>query len=388
MEDSQVTDDQDPVVSPMSAMTTTAPSPSPPVLGISVLLLVILAGILGNILVCLAVTQFRTLRTVANFYVVSLAVADVLVCTAVMPLALYQEATGGMWYLPGPLCKIWGAMDIMLSSSSILHLCAISIDRFNAITKPIKYVAKRTAKMAFTRIAIVWMLSALVSIPAFFLFQKENDLCVPNDTTNVYAWCSSSISFYIPCVVILIVYFKIYNAAKRRARRVIHPGPVCTISANIRQHAAVSQSSFQDEGRSNQLSSPAIADRPDSVQSVEPVPPGVPVRDVVPVTAMLSTRAEAQSRISLARERKAARTIGIVVGAFIVCWLPFFILHSIFNPMCSSGHEGLSCEAVPTLYRIFTWVGWCNSSLNPIIYTVFNREFRQAFKKLLKCRKN
>ncbi|XP_022097704.1 octopamine receptor-like [Acanthaster planci] len=358
------------------------------VFGAPALLLVILAGILGNVLVCVAVIQFRNLRTVANSYVVSLAVADVLVCTAVMPLALYLELTGGMWFLPGPLCKVWGAMDIMLSTSSILHLCTISIDRFNAITKPIEYVTRRTAKMAFGRMAIVWVLSALVSVPAFALFQKENDACILVDSTNAYAWCSSSISFYIPCVVILIVYFKIYSAAKRRARRVINPTPLSTVSANPRLQQSASQSSFQDGGQSDRLSSSAIEGAPDSAMPGQPVSRGIPLQGVVPVAAMLSIRAKAHCRISLAQERKAARTIAIVVGAFIVCWLPFFILHSIFNPVCTSWPEGLSCEAVPTLYRIFTWVGWCNSSLNPIIYTIFNREFRQAFKKLLSCRKS
>ena len=362
------------------------------VVALAIVILVMVTGILGNILVCLAVTQFRNLRIVANSFVVSLAIADLLVCTVIMPFALYQEVTGE--FLHETLCKVWSAMDIMLSTSSVLHLCAISVDRFSAITAPIKYVAKRTGNMAFRRIAIVWVLSSLVSGPALFFARTEGTTCVVSENTNAYAVCSSLISFYIPCLVILIVYFKIYNVAKRRARRVIQPASVRTVSKTsaLKQNKTTSQSSFyerRDGAGPSSLNGPAAVCTRKSVLSIIQPMHGVQLQEVEPLAVMLSTRAEAQSRISLAHERKAARTIGVVVSAFIVCWLPFFTLHSIFNPLCLTKQGGLlTCEAVPTLYRIFAWVGWCNSSLNPIIYTVFNKEFCQAFQKLLLCRRN
>ena len=76
------------------------------------------------------------------------------------------------------------------------------------------------------------------------------------------------------------------------------------------------------------------------------------------------------------RERKAAKTLAIVTGAFIACWLPFFILAllmAIFKDWEFDTH----------LVSFFLWLGYFNSTLNPIIYTVFSPEFRQAFQRIL-----
>lgn len=64
-------------------------------------------------------------------------------------------------------------------------------------------------------------------------------------------------------------------------------------------------------------------------------------------------------------------------GVFIICWLPFFITH-ILNIHCD-------CNIPPVLYSAFTWLGYVNSAVNPIIYTTFNIEFRKAFMKILHC---
>lgn len=64
-------------------------------------------------------------------------------------------------------------------------------------------------------------------------------------------------------------------------------------------------------------------------------------------------------------------------GVFIICWLPFFITH-ILNMHCD-------CNIPPAMYSAFTWLGYVNSAVNPIIYTTFNIEFRKAFMKILHC---
>lgn len=65
-------------------------------------------------------------------------------------------------------------------------------------------------------------------------------------------------------------------------------------------------------------------------------------------------------------------------GVFLICWLPFFVTH-ILNTHCRT------CYIPPALYSAFTWLGYVNSALNPIIYTTFNIEFRRAFIKILTC---
>lgn len=65
-------------------------------------------------------------------------------------------------------------------------------------------------------------------------------------------------------------------------------------------------------------------------------------------------------------------------GVFLICWLPFFVTH-ILNTHCRT------CYVPPGLYSAFTWLGYVNSALNPVIYTTFNIEFRRAFIKILSC---
>lgn len=85
----------------------------------------------------------------------------------------------------------------------------------------------------------------------------------------------------------------------------------------------------------------------------------------------------AREKMEQRRERKAARTLAIVTGTFILCWLPFFII-AIVLPFC-----GEQCHVPDLLMSIIIWLGYFNSLLNPVIYTIFNPDFRFAFRKML-----
>lgn len=94
------------------------------------------------------------------------------------------------------------------------------------------------------------------------------------------------------------------------------------------------------------------------------------------VDKLIPSRKDKKETLEAKRERKAAKTLAIITGAFVMCWLPFFIL-ALVMPLCAS------CTINPYVMSFALWLGYFNSTLNPVIYTIFNPEFRQAFKRIL-----
>ncbi|KAA8583482.1 hypothetical protein FQN60_014690 [Etheostoma spectabile] len=212
-----------------------------------ILSLLIVSTLLGNTLVCAAVVRFRHLRSkVTNFFVISLAVSDLLVAVLVMPWEAITEVTGT--WLFGRFCGVWIAFDIMCSTASILHLCIISVDRYWAIASPFKYERKMTQRVAFVMIGVAWLLSILISfIPVQLNWhQVEEEVmaevvemmaansggrnftnssnanaksCVAN-LNKTYAISSSLISFYIPVVIMIATYTRIFRIAQTQIRRI------------------------------------------------------------------------------------------------------------------------------------------------------------------------
>lgn len=84
-----------------------------------------------------------------------------------------------------------------------------------------------------------------------------------------------------------------------------------------------------------------------------------------------------RQKISLTRERRLSRTLGIIISVFLLCWLPFFVVYILSAFIDVTIYIK---EPIPTL---ILWLGYMNSACNPLIYTVFNVEFRTAFKRLL-----
>ena len=102
--------------------------------------------VFGNSLVILAVIRERTLHSVTNYMILSLAVADTIVGLVVMPLSATLISMDQKWPFGLDWCDLWHSIDVLASTASILNLCVISIDRYTAITDPIHYSSKMTCK--------------------------------------------------------------------------------------------------------------------------------------------------------------------------------------------------------------------------------------------------
>ena len=410
----------------------------------------ILATIIGNVFVIAAIILERNLHNVGNYLIVSLSVADLMVAALVMPLAAVNEIST-QWFLGPEICDMWISFDVLCCTSSILHLVAIAMDRYWAVTQ-VDYIHNRSAKRILIMIGLSWLIGVSISIPP--LFGWKDDTSDPASCMISQDWGYTVFStvgaFYLPLVLMLFIYFKVFRAAKSRIRKKnfkaltkgaprpllcannansnvenstdgmqdIHDGmPLTQISSSNGQSpehssglhsghsngSAVHLNSMSNEpGRNNNkhLLSPHL----NLAQSTETLtPPASPLLkeqqmkgsflDITKVyfdlkrggkgtTESPNRKREKEAkavrdRLEQKRERKAARTLAIITGSFVVCWLPFFII-ALVRPFC-----GEKCYFPPLLTGIIGWLGYFNSLLNPIIYTIFNPDFRSAFRKIL-----
>lgn len=412
-----------------------------------VLTLIIISTIVGNILVILSVFTYKPLRIVQNFFIVSLAVADLTVAILVLPLNVAYSILG-QWVFGIYMCKMWLTCDIMCCTSSILNLCAIALDRYWAITDPINYAQKRTLERVLLMIGLVWSLSFIISSPPLLGWNdwpEVFEIDTPCRLTSQpgFVIFSSSGSFFIPLVIMAVVYFEIYLATKKRLRDRAKATKISTISSGQNRFTPNKdndQDSVSSEANHNEHQGVTrlVSDNEKKKRTKKPTPKKKPKRRywskddksqnklIIPILSNensvtdagdnldnRNTSSESNSketpddelevvevvkkphkrpkpnqpnavyqfieekqRISLTRERRAARTLGIIMGVFVVCWLPFFLIYVVI-PFCAS------CCLSSKFINFFTWLGYINSALNPLIYTIFNMDFRRAFKKLL-----
>uniref|UniRef100_A0A3Q0R5Q2 Histamine H2 receptor n=1 Tax=Amphilophus citrinellus TaxID=61819 RepID=A0A3Q0R5Q2_AMPCI len=286
-----------------------------------ILTLLILMTVGGNVLVCLAVCASRRLRCLTNCFIVSLAVTDLLLGLLVLPFSALLQLNDE-WPLGAVFCNFYISMDVMLCTASILTLLAISVDRYLAVTMPLRYTSLVLPWRVAVAMVSVWTVSLAVSFLPIQMGWNTVNGTVQNhgpwasegkcrfELNRPYVLTDSLLTFYLPLVTMCWTYLKILRIARAQAKRI-------------------------------------ISARPTSVAL---------------------------------REHKATVTLAGVIGAFVVCWLPYFILFTVLGLK-----EHPDPSTVPE-YSIVLWLGYANSALNPILYGALNRDFRSAYTHLLRCR--
>ncbi|XP_033015472.1 alpha-1D adrenergic receptor-like [Lacerta agilis] len=270
--------------------------------GVGVFLaLFILSAIVGNILVILSVACNRQLQTVTNYFIINLAIADLLLSTTVLPFSATLEVLD-LWIFGRIFCDIWAAVDVLCCTASIMSLCIISVDRYIGVKYSLKYPTIMTEKKAVIILVVVWLSSMVISIGPLLGWKEEppeNDETCSITMEPGYAIFSSLFSFYLPLMVILVMYFNIYVVARRTTK---------SLEAGVKR----------ERGKSMEV-----------VLRIH-------CRSVLEDSLAASTKGKGHTfRSSLSvrllkfsREKKAAKTLAIVVGVFILCWLPFFFVLS------------------------------------------------------------
>ncbi|XP_072246422.1 5-hydroxytryptamine receptor 7-like [Leuresthes tenuis] len=361
-----------------------------------ILTLLTLSTICGNLLVVISVCFVKKLRQPSNYLIVSLAMADLSVALAVMPFVSITDLIGGQWIFGQFFCNVFIAMDVMCCTASIMSLCVISIDRYLGITKPLTYPVRQNGCCMAKMILSVWLLSASITLPPLFGWaQNVNDgrVCLISQDFG-YTVYSTAVAFYIPMSVMLIMYYRIYRAAKLSAAK--H-----TITGFPREGDHRGGAPHRG-GRGLDAPLPSESGETGSVEGMEAEEEEGSL-DCVAAALKIQREVEEEcgSRVSrflksgehhqrrnrknqsiFKREQKAAATLGIVVGAFTFCWLPFFLVSTARPFVC-----GVECSCVPLwLERTLLWLGYANSLINPFIYAFFNRDLRTTYSNLLRCR--
>ncbi|GCB70143.1 hypothetical protein scyTo_0010708 [Scyliorhinus torazame] len=258
----------------------------------------ILFAIVGNIMVILSVACNRHLQTVTNYFIINLAIADLLLSTTILPFSASLEVVG-YWAFGRIFCDVWAAVDVLCCTASIMSLCVISIDRYIGVRYSLRYPTIMTERKAVWILIILWVSSIVISVGPLLGWKEP----APDDETVCsiteepgYALFSSLFSFYLPLMVILVMYFRIYIVARRTTKSLeagVKRERSKTMEVVLRIHCKSvmdeSSSTFKNKGQQFRSS--------------------------------LSMRL-----LKFSREKKAAKTLGIVVGVFILCWLPFFTI--------------------------------------------------------------
>ncbi|XP_028157863.1 5-hydroxytryptamine receptor 2C-like [Ostrinia furnacalis] len=174
-----------------------------------VALILVLCTAAGNVLVCLAIYLERRLQNVTNYFLMSLAITDLLVAILVMPLGILTLVRG-YFPLPAVYCLTWICLDVLLCTASIMHLCTISVDRYLSLRYPMRFGRNKTRKRVTIKIVFVWILSTAMSLPLSLMYSKNEESVLIGGVCQVpdplYKAIGSIISFYIPLGVMLLTY--------------------------------------------------------------------------------------------------------------------------------------------------------------------------------------
>uniref|UniRef100_A0A1Q3FS96 Putative d2 dopamine receptor n=1 Tax=Culex tarsalis TaxID=7177 RepID=A0A1Q3FS96_CULTA len=440
-------------------------------------ILFIFAGGLGNILVCLAVALDRKLQNVTNYFLLSLAIADLLVSLFVMPLGAIPGFLG-YWPFGFTWCNIYVTCDVLACSASILHMCFISLGRYLGIRNPLGSRHHATKRLTGIKIVLVWLLAMLVSssITVLGIINRSNIMPGPQEcviNNRAFFVFGSLVAFYIPMVMMVVTYALTVQLLRKKARFLQeHPegelfrrlGGRLSVSkhppaaggtsgpqtepfschqqettpgggtdpwrlhdTNLERIGSISASTqsgstYSNGGTGDNLSATRIAGQlarhhhhhlhhhhvhqplrrrgtcdqttqtPASIERETrrhrfcsfrlPLnPPRVPTPKINFNLKFLASKKRRNnlSANAVATEQKATKVLGLVFFTFVFCWAPFFVLNILF-------------AAWPDIYvpdqivSICLWLGYVSSTINPIIYTIFNRTFRAAFIRLLRCR--
>ncbi|XP_040005063.1 trace amine-associated receptor 13c-like [Xiphias gladius] len=279
----------------------------------SLLTCIALLTVVLNLLVIISISHFRQLFTTTNLLLLSLAFADFLVGLLQMPAEILLFR--GCWILGDFICAVNYFLGFLIVSVSVGNMVLISVDRYVAICEPMSYTTKVTVKRVQLCICLCWIFSAVHSswILRDFLKQPHRNNSCYGECVVVVSFVEGAVDLVVtflgPILVITLLYLRVLVVAVSQARA-------------MRAHVAA-------------------------------------------VTLQRSKAVKAKKS-----EMKAARTLGVVVVVFLLCFCPYYW----FAVAAKNNSVGSSSAAIEL------WLVYFNSCLNPVIYVFFYTWFRKSIK--------
>uniref|UniRef100_A0A672IQI3 Muscarinic acetylcholine receptor n=1 Tax=Salarias fasciatus TaxID=181472 RepID=A0A672IQI3_SALFA len=369
----------------------------------------------GNILVMLSIKVNRHLQTVNNYFLFSLACADLII--GVFSMNLYTVyIIVGYWPLGPVVCDLWLALDYVVSNASVMNLLIISFDRYFCVTKPLTYPTRRTTKMAGLMIAAAWILSFILWAPAILFWQfivgertvPAGECYIQFLSNPVVTFGTAIAAFYLPVIIMTVLYINISLASRSRVSKhkpekkekkgikyvqifqmlceslcrlfkiftVTNPEPIATTASS----SAMAKMNSSSRWSKIKIVTKQAGD--ECITAIEIVPPvegaerhSIPISR--PRTVARKFASIARSQVKRKRQMAVTKTIFAILLAFIITWTPYNVM-VLISTFCHS--------CVPdTVWAIGYWLCYVNSTINPACYALCNATFKKTFKNLLLC---
>ncbi|NXC84204.1 TAAR2 protein, partial [Cercotrichas coryphoeus] len=284
---------------------------------------VFILTIFGNLAIIISISYFKQLHCPTNFLILSVAVTDFLMGFAIMPYSMVRSVES-CWVFGIIFCKIHYSFDLMLSLVSIFHLCSIAVDQFYAICRPLHYSSTMTPAAIKQIMAVCW------AVPAAFAFGVV--------FSEAYASGIEGYEMLIKCSGLCpIVFNELWGAFLFTVGLF---GPACIMIGICVKIFTVSQRHTLELSQAHRLS-----------------------------------KNSKEHELSKNKDKKAAKTLSIVMLSFLICWFPCFFA-ILIDPF-------LNFSTPLPLFDSLNWLGYQNSFCNPLIYGFFYPWFQKAFKYIL-----
>ncbi|KAI9534532.1 5-hydroxytryptamine receptor 2A [Dissostichus eleginoides] len=269
------------------------------------------------------------------------------------------------WPLPSDLCPMWIYLDVLFSTASIMHLCAISLDRYIGIRNPIHHSRFNSHTKAKIKILAVWTISVGISMPIPVLGLRDHSKVFKDGscflTDNYFVLVGSFVAFFVPLTIMVVTYFLTIRALQNEATLCLDqlvPRPKWSTTFTL---------SFLPQ---NSMSSEKLFRRSLS-------------REAGGRGSISGSVFGRRTMQSISNEQKASKVLGVVFFLFVVMWCPFFITN-VLVVVCDP--EVCDPALMGNLLNVFVWVGYLSSAVNPLVYTLFNKTYRAAFQRYVRCR--